>query len=172
MKTFFGVATFLIVCGCGIMSLIFDLPERYIQRDVKPEEIIGTWSVTAESESDINDFAKTFPDWGVSIPWKTIAIDADGTCTVQLEISWLGTENTLPSDVLSNNMVSCTWNLTEGDNMSGNTSPVIEFDFEYPDNYSMRYYLYIFEENEKLILWNFIGDPDDFRPQDFVKEQQ
>ena len=107
MKIILGFATFLFVYGCGIMSLFFELPERCIQRDVKPEEMVGTWNVTAESEADVNDFLKTFSDWGASIPWKTMRVNADGTCNVQIETGWLGNEYTLLSDVLTNNMVSC-----------------------------------------------------------------
>ena len=51
-----AVASLLIVFGCGILSAIFGLPERYIERDVTAEEMVGTWNVTPDSEADVNDF--------------------------------------------------------------------------------------------------------------------
>ena len=42
MKSLSIVASLVIVFGCGIINTIFDLPERYIERDVKAEEMVGT----------------------------------------------------------------------------------------------------------------------------------
>ena len=181
MKIVLGFATFIVVFGCGIMNLIFDLPERYIERDVKIQEMVGTWNITAQSETDVNKFLKDFPGWGASAPWKTITLNSDGTCMVQLEIKWLRDENEIstefprdpiPEDVKSNNITSCAWNLAKEKNLSNKISPIVEFDIEYPNRYGMKYSLYIYEENNKLILWNFIGDADDFLPQDFMKTGQ
>ena len=62
--------------------------------------------------------------------------------------------------------------LAEKENLSNKISPVLELGFDYPDSNGLMTSLYIYEENSKLILWGFIGDPDDFRPQDFVKVEQ
>jgi hypothetical protein len=176
-----GIAMLLIFFGCGITSLIFGLPERYIQRDLTSDELIGTWTVTPRSEAAVNEFVRQSPSWGMSAPWKTITLNKDSSCTGKFEITWLKDVNAMPTDFprprysndfIANNMISCSWNLTKDTNLSGKLSPIVELDFEYPHNYSMRYSLYIYEENEKLILWDFIGDPDDFRPQDFVKTKE
>jgi hypothetical protein len=56
--------------------------------------------------------------------------------------------------------------------VNGKDTSMINLYFEYPKNYGMLNYLYIHEENNSLILWYFIGDPDDFRPQEFMKSNQ
>lgn len=172
MKFFSTLAAFAVVFGCGILSAIFGLPKRYIERDVKAEELVGTWNVTPDSESDVNDFVKRFPDWGASAPWKTMVINSDGTCIVEVQIAWLSHISDL-SHAGANNRLPCLWRLTRDSSLDGDKVPVIKLDFEYPNDYEMGdYSLYIFEENGELIIWGFIGDPDNFRPQDFVKGEQ
>ena len=146
--------------------MIFELPERYIERDVKTEEMVGTWNVTSESEADVNKFLRTSPGWSISAPWKTFTLNSDGSCSVEIKNDWLGD---FYSDLATKSMKSCSWNLAREENLSHKISPVLDLDFEYSDAYSTSFSLYIVEEDGKLILWNFIGDPDDFLPQDFVK---
>jgi len=148
------------------MSLIFGLPDRYIKRDVKVNEMVGTWSVTPDSESDVNSWVNRYPDWGIDAPWKTFTLNDDGSCKVEIQTDWL---SDFYSDLATNHMTSCSWNLAKKENLNNQISPVLELNFEYPNNYTAMFSLYIFEENSKLIVWNFIGDPDDFLPQDFVK---
>lgn len=176
MKVILSIATIAIIYGCGILSLVFDLPERYIDREVKTGEMIGTWSITSDSEAEVNQFVQKYPEWGISAPWKSITLNGDGSCNVKLEISWLSGTSVSPTDaysksVISNDIISCAWGLAKNENLSGKMSPVIKLALEYPGNYGARYSLYIVEENGELILWNFIGDPDDFRTQDFVKSR-
>ena len=152
------------------MNVIFDLPERYIERDVKAEEMIGTWNITPDSEVDVNNFIKKFPDWSGFAPWKTFTLNSDGSCGVELDTAWLG--DSYSKDVAVVKTTSCNWNLAEKENLSNKISPILELGFDYLDSNGLMTSLYIYEENSKLILWGFIGDPDDFRPQDFVKVEQ
>lgn len=131
--------------------------------------MIGDWHITPKSEMDVNLWVDQNPDWGIHAPWKTITLNKDGSCTVAIEIGWLRESGRYSKEVLANKMVSCSWNLTEDENLSGKLSPVLELEFNYPKNYTTKSSLYIFEENNELIIWSFIGDPDDFQPQDFVK---
>jgi hypothetical protein len=166
MKFFSAVASFFIIFGCGIMNVIFELPERYIEREVSVEEMIGTWNVTSDGESRVNNFVKTYPEWGASAPWKTFTLKSDGSCNVELKNDWLGDFH---SALAAKSMTSCSWSLAKEENLSNKMSPVLKLAFEYSKNYSAKFSLYIFEENGKLIVWDFIGDPDDFLPQDFIK---
>jgi hypothetical protein len=169
MKFFSTVALLSIVLGCGIMSVIFGLPERYVERDVRLEELVGAWKVTPESESDVNSWINQQPDWGIKAPCKTFILNSDGSCKVEIQPDWLGD---FYSDLATNNMVSCSWKLDKEKNLSDKISPVLKLDFEYPNNYNAMFSLYVFEENSELILWVFIGDADDFLPQDFIKVKQ
>lgn len=166
MKFISTVSLLFMLFSCGIFNAIFELPERYVERDVKPEEMVGTWAITSESETDVDNFVTKFPDWGASVPWKTFTLNNDGSCELELEIDWLS--KSYSKDIISKSMTSCSWNLAAEENLSNKTSPILKLKLEYPNNLYMLYSLYIFEENSELIVWDFIGDPDDFHPQDFV----
>jgi hypothetical protein len=166
MKFIAAVASLSIFFGCGILSVIFGLPERYIERDVTPEEMVGTWNITSESETDVKEFIGRFPSWVAYTPWKTITLNSDGSCNVESDLNGLGEVHT--NDSLDK-IISCSWKVGKEENLSGKQSPVLEWDLEYSNNQGSLRSLYIYEENGKLILWNFIGDPDEFRVQDFVK---
>jgi hypothetical protein len=170
MKFFSIIASLVTVFGCGIMSFIFDLPERYIERDVKTKELVGTWNITPESEVDVNNFIKKFPDWGGFAPWKTFTLNGDGSCSIEIYAAWLG--DSYSNDEPTVKTTSCNWNLAKEENLSNKISPVVELSFSYSGSNGQMWSFYIYEENSKLILWSFIGDADDFRPQDFVKVEQ
>src|SRR6266498_2905065 len=53
MKLLSAFVSTSIIFGCGILSVIFGLPERYIERDITPEEMVGTWNITSDSEADV-----------------------------------------------------------------------------------------------------------------------
>ena len=169
MKFISTLTSLSIIFGCGILSLIFGLPERYIERNVKTEEMVGTWSITPDSESEVNDFLQRYPSWGASAPWEAFTLNGDGTCNLKLKTDWLGDSY---SDLNEDSVISCSWDLATEKNLSDKWTPVLELDLEYSNNYGALYSLYIYEENGKLIIWDFIGDPDDFHPQDFVIVEQ
>jgi len=169
MKFFSSVVSLLIIFGCGIMTVLFGLPERYIERDVNMDEMVGTWSVTPESESYVNSWVNRHYDWGIIAPWRSFMLNGDGSCKIEIQTDWLDASY---SKLPTANMTSCSWTLDKERNPSNKISPVLELTIEYPNNYGGIFSLYIFEENGGLIVWNFIGDPDDFLPQDFVKLKQ
>ena len=88
---------------------------------------------------------------------------------MKLKTDWLGDYY---SDLNEDSVISCSWDLAIEKNLSDKWTPVLELDLEYSNNYGALYSLYIYEENGKLIIWDFIGDPDDFHPQDFVIVEQ
>jgi len=180
MKFFLAVASLLVVFGCSTANhLIFGAPKRYIDRDAKAKEMIGTWEITPESVTSVDKFINESKWWitDAPIPWKAITLNGDKTCDVRFEINWLPNENAFPTsvphplisnDVLVNDMVSCRWKISTRIRVNKEV-PAFHLDFEYPNNtYSMDS-LYIYEENGRLILWDFIGNPDYFIFQDFVK---
>jgi hypothetical protein len=60
MKLLSAFVSIFIFFGCGILSVIFDLPERYIERDVTQEEMVGTCNITSYSEADVREFVSKF----------------------------------------------------------------------------------------------------------------
>jgi hypothetical protein len=169
MKYLATTAAFVVMWGCGILSLIFDSPDRYIDREVRPQEMTGTWKIIPTGETEVDAWVMEEPDWGIYLPWKAMSLNEDGSCSVAIEPGWLRAAH---ADKAAGDLLSCAWKLSEIDNLDGEPVPGLELDLKYPGNYDMLYSLYLYEENGELVLWNFIGDPDDFQTQDFVKSGQ
>jgi hypothetical protein len=169
MKFLSAFVSVFIVFGCGILSAIFDLPERYIERDVALEEMVGTWKITSDSEADVKAFVTRVSGWGIYmyLPFTILTLNDDGTCTAEHEANWLDEAHSSDTSIVRT--TSCFWDLAKEENLSDKISPVIKLDFEYSNPGGRKQSLYIYEENGELIVWSFIGDPDDFRTQDFVK---
>lgn len=161
--------------GCGICSALSDFPERYIEREVQMAELVGTWELTPASESRIDSFRKEHPSWGIQAPWRTILLYDDGTCQVKPENMWVPDEEQVPSYTLANGMLEGTWKLADvwGITTEGGHKdvPGVVLHFEYPENHTHASTLHIAEENNELILWTYVGDPDKVRYQDFTRTQ-
>jgi hypothetical protein len=168
MKLLSAFVSITIIFGCGILSAIFDFPERYIERDITPEEMVGTWNITSDSEADVREFATKFSDWHAYMPFTSLTLNGDSTCIGEYRANWL--DKVASSDISIIRTTSCSWDLLKEENLSHKVSPVIRLDFEYSINIpGGGLPLYVYEENDRLIVWSFIGDPDDFSTQDFVK---
>ena len=167
MKLLSALVSVSIIFGCGILNVIFGLPERYIQRDVTPEEMVGTWEITSDSEADVKEFVAKFSDWDAYMPFTDITLNGDGTCSADYKANWLDETNLSEQSAIHTTL--CSWDLAKEENLSGKWSPVIKLHFRFSNDYGRIQSLYIYEENSELIIWSFIGDPDDFRTQDFVK---
>ena len=172
----------------GISSVNADLPQRFINRDLRAEEFVGAWHITPNSELQVNKYVEEQPpsSYGADTPFASFTLNSNGTCQIVLKIEWLPGYQTqtiaheTPSsykpaflihyDELVNTYLSCTWKISkESDYNNDKEVPIIDLEYEYSgDQYTLTKF-YIFEENGKLILWNFIGDPDQFSLQDFSK---
>ena len=164
---------------CGIVEFLFPVnyPQRYIQREVNKSELIGTWEITADSQARIESYLQ-HPDKFLPVspsPWKSITLNNDGSCKVNLEISW-----TLNNDVLgeADALLICTWKIDKilGYDEQGSFKDVLGLviNFEYYNKQEDKYYVYdshsyIDEENNQLVIWDFIADPANLQYQDFHK---
>lgn len=112
----------------------------------------------------LDEFLEKFPGWGSYAPWKTITLNEDFSCNAQFEDVWVR------HDAFRNSSItSCAWEITEERSVDGEDVPSIRLELTLPENRTSSYSLYIHEENNELILWEFIGDPDDFSTQDYTK---
>jgi hypothetical protein len=174
MKSILGIGSVFIFLGCGIMTVIFGLPERYIERDVQLQELVGKWQITPDSEKDLIEFQEKFPDLNdLAVPWKTIQLNEDGTCQLTLENKWTSKPSNSSSGTsqdIPDKDIACSWKTAKVSAITNENVPGIEISTDPSGRYGHP--LYIYEDEDKtLILWNFIGDPDDFTPQDFIKVQ-
>ena len=161
------LAPFLLMT-CGIIEVLFplDYPQRYIEREVNQAELVGTWEITPDSEIRVNDYLqqKDVKLWALKTPWKSISLHQDGTCEVDLELSWSLNDKVLgETDALA----TCTWQIDSilGYDKGGSFRhvPGLSVSFKHYNKEADMYNIYfsesyIVEENGELILWNFIGD--------------
>lgn len=153
-----------------------DIPKRQLNRQVENAEVIGTWKLTPTSEAQLNAMTKQEASWGIDSPWQSITLLNNSACQVELETSWLPAH----SDILkqTGTLASCVWEL---ENVSGvyenngvrNTAGVV-LKFEHYNQPADIYELYVselrfFEQDDKLILWEYIGYPNNAKYQDYEK---
>jgi len=186
MKVVTSLLFTFLVMGCGIVEMLFPIdnfPQRYIERDVNETEFIGTWKLTSESEARIityvEEHQKDDSFWvPVSAPWKTITFYEDGTCGINFQISWNAESKVLTE---SDALPTCTWKIESisgyDNEFSSKYVRGLSVRFEHYDKQEDMYYVYnsdsyIVEENNELVLWDFIGDPLDLQYQDFKKTIQ
>jgi hypothetical protein len=172
-----------LVLGCGIIEMLFPIdnfPQRYIEREVDKTELVGTWKITPDSEPRIKTYFEQIQngdlDWGpVRAPWKTITLNNDGTCKIEFEASW-DIENKVLTEPDAGS--TCTWKVEKisgyDKELSSKYVPGLFVRFEHFNEQEDQYYVYysesyIAEENNELVLWNFIGDPIQVEYQDFKK---
>ena len=166
MKRIYLLLFSLLLLACGIGDSIGpgeNISQRYIKRQVNHDELVGTWNLT--TDSNIIQTYASIPDTSdYPTPWKAITLNDNGTCHVDFESSWYQQGSDLGKpDALA----TCTWKLRIVSGVDKNLSPIdvpgIDIYFDYlPPNTSV-YEAYMFEyfiaeENNQLVLWNFIGD--------------
>ncbi len=158
-------------------------PQRYIEREVDKTELVGTWKITPDSESRIKTFFEKIQngdlDWEpITAPWKTITLNEDGTCQIEFEVSWDIENKVLPEPDAG---PTCTWKIKKitgyDKEFSSKYVPGLFVRLEHFNEQEDRYYVYysecyIVEENNELVLWDFIGDPEQVEFQDFKKTNQ
>jgi hypothetical protein len=164
------------ILACGGLAMLFedDVPKRDVKHIVKFEEfIIGTWEMTEKSNNYVENQARRVIQndvWGINAPWRKIELRADGSCYTALERSWLGKHL---QEIANKDYSACSWNLKKETVMVREQNSDVFYlgvTFHYSGKFtSWGTSFYIAEENDKLVLWSFIGDPDDYLYQDFIK---
>ena len=168
-----------LILTCGIIEFLFPVqfPQRYMDRDVEPKELVGTWQVTSDSQSRIDIYLQQQDEfWPISpAPWNSIILNDNGSCKIELESSWAVDNEVLnEADALP----TCTWKIDRllGYDEQGSSNYVtgLFVRFEHYNEQEDRYYVYysesfIAEEDNKLVIWNFIGNPSQIRYQNFER---
>ncbi len=172
MRIISSVLISLVIFGCGIMSVIFGSPQPYIHRDVKTSELLGTWTVTAESAAKQDAGIERFPGWRAMVPWRSMTLTGDHSCQVNLEPKWLGEHEIsglATAEASHAALASCKWELTTLSSVEDKNVTGLRVDAGTLGQAPIGADFYIDEDNGGLVLWNFIGDPDDFVTLDYRK---
>ncbi|MBN1428852.1 MAG: hypothetical protein JXB07_10745 [Anaerolineae bacterium] len=164
------------VMSCGILEFLSedDVPQRYIERQVEDAEVIGNWQLVSGAEVQVNDYVEQADLPKGIVPWKTLLLDGDGTCQVEIEIAWIFDSGHILKE--ADTPATCTWHVKDVWNRNS-TVPGVGLRFEHfndlKDSYEVYYSdLYIVEEEGELILWSYIGEAYASRYQDFRRIQE
>ena len=147
MKLSLVILVPLLLAGCG-------LPDIRLKRKVTPDELVGVWTMTQDSFEDIKTDSEAS---GIKGSHKDYRIEIQQDCTLRYR-SLLQ----MPTRTVD---YRGTWQLkpqtgsTKGDRLhlllEANGTHSISFDFT--------------EENRKLVLWTYFGDPDSWRLEKYEK---
>jgi hypothetical protein len=152
-------------------DLFLELPDRSVQRKVSKNELYGSWSVSNSSVSRMEYFESENPDWdGIPFPAMLFTLQKANHITGVFNAKYIRKEDKDDFFLLSDYKDTLTlvgqWDL-EADTMF-HYKIVAQFDF--PKNHTYFYSFNLAEEDSSLVLWNYIGDPDDVKYQDYKKD--
>lgn len=135
--------------GCGHSE------DRYLQRRVTSEELIGLWRMSSRSPEDLRDvgYKET-----IDPHEHRITLRSDGTCHFQ---------TILVSREFEKLDGSCRWRLSGG---IGDRQ-TLDLEIGMDRSPSARTFYYFDEENQdgRLVLWRHITDPDMWRYVEYTK---
>ena len=158
----------------NLLTLLLAIPlfllgsqNRFVERPIENSEILGTWVPTQLSiEKLISENFKLFTK---SSDHKIIFYE-DGKCLYQsyFTYSWGYKDETKNYFNLNG-----TWKFGTALEIIGDWSqpaPAIKINFSSDGHAHYQVDFYLYEKNGKLILWQFIGDPNKMNYFEFIKE--
>jgi hypothetical protein len=130
--------------------------DRYLDREVAPSEIVGSWRMAPEAVKDLHDVGYTAP---LDPSTHQITLMADGTCRFNTFTTALTTDGK-PSPVVE---APCRWKLAKLGHQ------VLLIDLESNPAAHAHYYFGKATRGD-LALWQHASDPDAWRYVEYVKE--
>ena len=170
---------FMTIFWVGIIALsgcpqARGLPDRHIHRDVDSSEIIGTWQATDASIERI-----THEGYSLYTNQKNhcFKLFEDGTCEFS-GYPFYSYPNIVDQKNDYMDSVTGQWTITKISTSAGHhsvTVPALQIVIETKKEiitHSVTIHLFIVEEKNHIVLWEYIGDPDYVKYMDFVKVPQ
>ena len=150
------------------------LPDRHIKRQVVKEEFIGIWKTNEKSLNNLKYFGY---DQHLKINDYQLILNDNGSCTF---VGYNDYHMINPSDDKEKNdymTATGNWEIKydekfSTDNGNKEWGLIITFDNDFirKNDFFGKALWYIYEENAKLILWTYAGDPDSVRYFDLIKK--
>ena len=149
------VAVILILLGAANCQWSED---RFLERKVTPEELVGIWVLRPESVRDLDSVGVELDEDRSSY---TIELDSDRRCALRTFLPE-NIEPTGPPPAVTS--TRCRWKLTQG-------GPHQQLSIDLLDT-PKRTIRYNFTEANggELAIWQYIGDPDAWRYLEYSKE--
>jgi hypothetical protein len=151
-------------------------PNRYIKRDVKPAELVGTWQVT---DNSLERLVKEGYSKYVKKELNQLILLDGGMCNICMYDPWIPTPTPEEDEECYKPLTGATWKITKQIAYVGHREtmvPAVEITIEKveetPDGsniFTRIFRLYIVEEKGHIVLWTFINDPDYRKYMDFIR---
>jgi hypothetical protein len=129
---------------------------RYLDRDVSPSEIVGSWRMAPDVVKDLHDVGYTAP---LDPSMHHITLMSDGTCRFSTFTTALTPEGK-PNPVVE---APCRWKLGK----LGHQALIIDLD---TDPAAHAHYYFGKTARGDVALWQHASDPDAWRYVEYVKE--
>lgn len=146
------------------------LPDRTVKRDVFDYELYGDWILTGQSLKYLNKQQTDYPDWE-SITYPSLRFELNEDKTVKawiyekyLSISFFKYRVTVNDSAL----ISGKWTIGK-DSYRTDTISTFKNKLYLDFNINAIVTLDIAENDGKIILWSYIGDPDNLYYQEYKK---
>ncbi len=147
MRAVAGAAlVFAVACGHG--------ENHYLDRQVRQSELVGTWRMTAQSVRDLQDIGYSAP---LDPNDQVVTFASNGSC----RFSTLPPVPVKAGRPVPKADAPCTWAIGRLDH----PAVVIEVQGQRP--FEARYYLK--DERGRLMMWQYIADPDSLRLVEYLK---
>ena len=127
---------------------------RYLRRTVRPEELVGNWRAT---EFAITSLRYIGVREHLTVSDHTLELRADGSCAIQMIMN-IGES----SPDLRTYLTGCRWRLADL------THQALTFDLDPEPPVGPPHY-FLGEEDGRLLLWQFVADPDAWKYMEFEK---
>jgi hypothetical protein len=133
--------------------------DRYLHRDVRPEEVAGLYKLTPDSAQIISNDAYV----GITDPsQRSILIRPDGTCHFST-FTYVARSAVSPSAPVAPLDAECRWTVDRSKRQQLTLLLSVE-----PPKAAQFYFA---EQNGTLLLWQFADDPDDWKYVEYRKER-
>lgn len=131
--------------------------DRFLDREVAPEELIGSWVLRPESVQDLDSIGVQIGD---DRSLHRLELESDGGCELQTFLP-ADVELTGPPPAVTSSR--CRWELTQG---GAHQQLSIEL-LDAPDKHI--HYNFTEASGGELVIWQYIGDPDAWRYLEYSK---
>lgn len=144
-------ATLLVVAGCQRSE------DRYLEREVASEELVGTWVLRLESVQDLESIGIQIGDGRAS---HRLELAPDGRCQLRTFLP-ADVELTGPPPAVTSSR--CRWELTQGGAQQQLWLELVALPSQHV------HYHFTETSGGELVIWQYIGDPDAWRYLEYSK---
>ncbi|MEZ4937407.1 MAG: hypothetical protein R2799_07420 [Crocinitomicaceae bacterium] len=156
-------------------ACVNNLPKRQIDRKPTYRELVGFWEITSSSIQSVEKWQEKYPDWDNGFPYESFFLKEDSSVLMPLKPNKLFWRENFSKQSLEDTLKGV-WSIKKEPVIYGDddSTYIVSIRLDYYENSKRTHMefldLIIAEENGELILWTFLGDPDQVIYQDYKKK--